>query len=230
MHNHTYLSNSNGYSSDSNAETYHPYSYKNKLKKQRAAAEEGSLSKAANRQQEIRDMQLLKANNIGLELSQVIDSSAEELSELIQACGLDKDQINVIKDIRRRGKNKVAAQICRKRKLDSIDSLKEDVTQLKELKARLHANYRMMHDEIKEMTLRFDSLYKEATAGSLNFNSNDPIASFISNLKQQLNIRPGTSQQATNSETHDSRSNNNASKNKEKSSGGDLNSKKFRKL
>lgn len=201
MHNHTYLQGSESSESDL---AQHPYSYKNKLKKMRAAAASSDMNSNSsmidfNKMQETRDEMLLKSNNIQLELSQVIDSSAEELNELIKVYSLDKDQVNVIKDIRRRGKNKVAAQICRKRKLDSIDSLKETVDELKEYKSKLHSEYNMIHNEIKQMTVKFDTLYKEAI-GNNNFNSNDPIALFISNLKSQLNIKSGDSSSSSNVE------------------------------
>ena len=41
------------------------------------------------------------------------------------------------------------------------------------------------------MTLKFDSLHREAV-GDSNFNSNDPIAAFIGNLKNQLNMKTGS--------------------------------------
>ena len=149
IHNHTYLSGSGG-SSDSNADTYHPYSYKNKLKKQRAAAADAESASMLeyNRQQETRDALLLKERNIQLELSQVINSTADELNVLTQAYELSREQINVIKDIRRRGKNKVAAQVCRKRKMESIDSLKSEVDQLKELKERLYSENKQINNEV----------------------------------------------------------------------------------
>jgi hypothetical protein len=146
MHNHTYLSTTPE-NSNENSETYHPYSYKLKLKKQRMLAEQ-QQNRSEIKQQESRDEQLLRANNIQLELSQVIDSSADELNEIIKIYSLDKDQINVLKDIRRRGKNKVAAQICRKRKLDSIDSLKEDIDRLKELKLRLNSERNALNSQV----------------------------------------------------------------------------------
>ena len=109
----------------------------------------------ASRQFESRDEVLLRENSIRLTLSQVVESNAEDFNELLKENGdFTLDQINLIKDIRRRGKNKVAAQICRKRKIDSIDSLKEDVEQLNEMKSILQREYELIH---KEVTFRFFS-------------------------------------------------------------------------
>lgn len=146
IHNHTYLASDSSHSQDP---TLHPYSYKNRQLKKKLAAESENMSAAAmNKQQETRDEQLLKANNIQIDLFHVINSSAEELSELINVYRLNKDQVNVIKDIRRRGKNKVAAQICRKRKLDSIDTLREDVDRLRDMKEKLQDDHRQMQNEV----------------------------------------------------------------------------------
>lgn len=46
-------------------------------------------------------------------------------------------QLALIRDIRRRGKNKVAAQNCRKRKLENIVELEQDLDHLKDEKEKL---------------------------------------------------------------------------------------------
>lgn len=142
LHNHTYLASTN---SEEESAVYHPYSYKNKLKKMLK-----NLNKPENEtsKHESRDQQLLREHNIQLNLHQVVETTADEFNELIKELALNQEQINVVKDIRRRGKNKVAAQICRKRKLDSIDSLKEDVEHLRERKSSLITEYNSIHNEV----------------------------------------------------------------------------------
>ena len=145
-HNHTYL---NGVESQS--DSYHPYSYKNKLKKmlRNMRNQNENQDGKATKSFESRDEILLRENNIHLRLSQVVESNADEFNELLKDnSSLTQEQINLIKDIRRRGKNKVAAQICRKRKIDSIDSLKEDVEQLTEMKSILQTEYELIHKEV----------------------------------------------------------------------------------
>jgi hypothetical protein len=146
MHNHTYL---NG--AESQSDSYHPYSYKNKLKKmlRNMRNQNENQDGRAARAFESRDEIMLREKNIYFTLSQVVESNAEEFNELLKEnSSLTQEQINLIKDIRRRGKNKVAAQICRKRKIDSIDSLKEDVEQLNEMKSILNTEYELIHKEV----------------------------------------------------------------------------------
>ncbi len=148
QHNHTYL---DGLKASEESETFHPYSYKNKLKKMLKNMDNDEANNI--RQQESRDQMLLQENNIMATLSQVVDSSADEFNELIKQLQLNSEQLTIIKDIRRRGKNKVAAQICRKRKIDSIESLKEDVDQLSEMKTILNSEHDTIQDEVN--TSRF---------------------------------------------------------------------------
>lgn len=143
VHNHTYLSTSN---SEEDSLINHPYSYKNKLKKMLKSSNKSDGER--NEKHASRDQQLLRENNIPLSLSQIVETSADEFNDLIRDKSLNSDQILIAKDIRRRGKNKVAAQICRKRKLDSIDSLKESVAKLELKKSVLCAENANLHKEV----------------------------------------------------------------------------------
>ena len=150
QHNHTYL---DGLKASEESETFHPYSYKNKLKKMLKSMDNDEANNL--RQQESRDQMLLQENNIIASLSQVVDSHADDFNELVKQLQLNSEQLTVIKDIRRRGKNKVAAQICRKRKIDSIESLKEDVDQLSEMKTILDSEHDNIQDEVNKKHLLF---------------------------------------------------------------------------
>lgn len=63
--------------------------------------------------------------------------SMEEFNEFCQRRRFDEAQINDLRDMRRRGKNKVAAQNCRKRKLMTIDDLQKQVTEEKSRRVAL---------------------------------------------------------------------------------------------
>lgn len=143
IHNHTYLSTSN---SEEDSLINHPYSYKNKVKKMLKNSNKSDGER--NEKHASRDQQLLRENNIPLSLSQIVETSADEFNDLIRDKSLNNDQILIAKDIRRRGKNKVAAQICRKRKLDSIDSLKESVAKLEQKKSMLCTENANLHQEV----------------------------------------------------------------------------------
>ena len=47
----------------------------------------------------------------------------DEFNDLLSKTDLSEEQLNTCRDIRRRGKNKVAAQNCRQRKLEQIEEL-----------------------------------------------------------------------------------------------------------
>lgn len=180
-HNHTYLgtgdnlasgsgglgSYENGIGSVNNENSMielHPYSYKSKMLKRiqktrlNIKGENGSISgsssggqDALSRANQSRDEQALRDAHIELGIEEVVDSSADEFNELIRVNEFTPEQVNLLKDIRRRGKNKVAAQICRKRKLDSIDSLRAKVDELKSVKSELISEYNAIHDEVRQL-------------------------------------------------------------------------------
>ena len=104
---------------------------------------------ASARQQESRDQLLLQENNIDLSLADIVDTNADEFNQILKRVNLTAEQLSIVKDIRRRGKNKVAAQICRKRKIDSIDSLKEDITQLKDMRSKLKSEQEKIGNEVR---------------------------------------------------------------------------------
>ena len=60
----------------------------------------------------------------------IINCSMDKFTELLAFEGLTEEQATYCKDIRRRGKNKVAAQNCRKRKMDTIEELQHQVDQV----------------------------------------------------------------------------------------------------
>jgi hypothetical protein len=135
-----------GAKTEEDSEVYHPYSYKNKLKKMLKNLKNSSAN--SSRQQESRDQVLLQENNILLSIDSIVESSADEFNDIVSTFKLNSEQLSIVKDIRRRGKNKVAAQICRKRKIDSIDSLKEDVENLNEIKASLDDEQKSLENEV----------------------------------------------------------------------------------
>jgi len=72
-----------------------------------------------------RDERIVKNLKIPYSVDFIINSSTEEFNEL--NINLNEEQRNLCRDIRRRGKNKIAAQNCRKRKFEQINSLEEEL-------------------------------------------------------------------------------------------------------
>ncbi|CAF3377100.1 unnamed protein product, partial [Rotaria sp. Silwood2] len=84
------------------------------------------------------DEDALHQYNIPLTSYEITQSSTEEYNRhLARLNYLTPEQIHIIKDIRRRGKNKIAAQNCRKRKAIGVESLSDEVDELKRIKHEL---------------------------------------------------------------------------------------------
>uniref|UniRef100_A0A8D0NU22 Endoplasmic reticulum membrane sensor NFE2L1 n=1 Tax=Sus scrofa TaxID=9823 RepID=A0A8D0NU22_PIG len=103
------------------------------------ALKKGSKEKQADflDKQMSRDEHRARAMKIPFTNDKIINLPVEEFNELLSKYQLSEAQLSLIRDIRRRGKNKMAAQNCRKRKLDTILNLERDVEDLQRDKARL---------------------------------------------------------------------------------------------
>ncbi|KAM3858072.1 nuclear factor erythroid 2-related factor 3 [Diretmus argenteus] len=84
-----------------------------------------------------RDELRARAMCIPFSAMQIVNMPVEEFLEVLEGHGFSSDQVTLLRDIRRRGKNKLAAQNCRKRKLDAITGLQEEVTRLQVQRDRL---------------------------------------------------------------------------------------------
>ncbi|VDH89999.1 nuclear factor erythroid 2-related factor 1/3 [Mytilus galloprovincialis] len=108
-----------------------------------------------------RDKKRIAELNIPLTLDQVIESPVEEFNEILQMHKFSDQQLQLIRDIRRRGKNKVAAQNCRKRKMDVIVDLEDNMSSLRERRDRLLEERHMIDKQAREMKDKFGVLYRE---------------------------------------------------------------------
>lgn len=77
-----------------------------------------------------RDEKRAREANIPLTYYQIVNLSIDQFNEQLSKYNLSESQLTLIKDIRRRGKNKVAAQSCRKRKMEQIYELQHEVNHL----------------------------------------------------------------------------------------------------
>merc|ERR1719186_536836 len=75
-----------------------------------------------------RDERLLMMKKIPLTVSEIIDSPMEQFNDLLSSKTDREEQIHICRDIRRRGKNKIAAQNCRKRKISQIRCLESELS------------------------------------------------------------------------------------------------------
>jgi bZIP Maf transcription factor len=84
-----------------------------------------------------RDDRILASLGIPFSAATIINCSMEEFNSILLNSGLREEQVNTCRDMRRRGKNKIAAQNCRKRKVDQIAALADEVEVVRERKMRL---------------------------------------------------------------------------------------------
>ncbi|XP_064177467.1 endoplasmic reticulum membrane sensor NFE2L1b isoform X2 [Anguilla rostrata] len=111
--------------------------------------------------QSSRDERRARAMKIPFSNDRIINLPVEEFNELLAKHRLSEAQLALIRDIRRRGKNKMAAQNCRKRKLDTILSLEHGVDGLRRDKARLLKEKAEFVRSIRQMKQKVHSLYQE---------------------------------------------------------------------
>ncbi|XP_076840609.1 transcription factor NF-E2 45 kDa subunit isoform X2 [Brachyhypopomus gauderio] len=84
-----------------------------------------------------RDERRALALKIPFSLYKIINLPVDDFNELLSQYTLSDTQLTLVRDIRRRGKNKVAAQNCRKRKLENIVHLENELGQLRAQKEHL---------------------------------------------------------------------------------------------
>ena len=71
--------------------------------------------------------------------AEIVDCPVERFTALLSSRRLTRDQAQEARDMRRRGKNKVAAQNCRQRKMHAVGELATEVDKLRAVKQRLTA-------------------------------------------------------------------------------------------
>ncbi|XP_023670135.1 endoplasmic reticulum membrane sensor NFE2L1b isoform X2 [Paramormyrops kingsleyae] len=111
--------------------------------------------------QSSRDERRARAMKIPFSNDKIINLPVEEFNELLAKHHLSEAQLALIRDIRRRGKNKMAAQNCRKRKLDTILNLEQGVDDLRRTKAKLLKEKMEFVRSIRQMKQKVQSLYQE---------------------------------------------------------------------
>ncbi|XP_064643500.1 nuclear factor erythroid 2-related factor 2-like isoform X2 [Lineus longissimus] len=131
------------------------------------------VKKDKDKVKETRDEKRIKSLKLPLSVDEIVEMPVDDLNQYMQEKPLTEDQLQLIKDIRRRGKNKVAAQNCRKRKMNEIDELQEEIDKFKENGAQLQVARHSMEDEMSAMRRKYDNLYAEVFK-SLKDSDGDP--------------------------------------------------------
>ncbi|XP_006623335.1 segmentation protein cap'n'collar isoform X1 [Apis dorsata] len=134
------------------------------------AESSGSLQRPVSRDKKVRkndgeehltrDEKRARALNVPIPVNDIINLPMDEFNERLSKYDLSEAQLSLIRDIRRRGKNKVAAQNCRKRKLDQIISLADEVKEMRDRKMRLVREREFMLIERQRVKDKFSQLYR----------------------------------------------------------------------
>lgn len=118
----------------------------------------GSTSAASPQSRDERRAVALK---IPFPLDKIINLPVDDFNELLTQYTLTETQLALVRDIRRRGKNKVAAQNCRKRKLESIIHLERELNQLQAQREHLVQERLEFKRSLSFIKCRLADLYSE---------------------------------------------------------------------
>lgn len=112
-----------------------------------------------------RDQQRARTLSLPISVKDIISMSVDAFNEAISTYELSDAQLSLMRDIRRRGKNKMAAQSCRKRKLDGLVDLEAEVEALREeSKRRLlerERNARALHETREKLSKLYKELFSQ---------------------------------------------------------------------
>ncbi|CAN9516088.1 unnamed protein product [Ophioblennius macclurei] len=108
-----------------------------------------------------RDERRAVALKIPFAMDKIINLPVDDFNELLTQYTLTDTQLALVRDIRRRGKNKVAAQNCRKRKLESIIHLERELNQLQTQREHLVQERLEFQRSLAFMKCRLTDLYGE---------------------------------------------------------------------
>ncbi|XP_008520171.2 nuclear factor erythroid 2-related factor 3 [Equus przewalskii] len=108
-----------------------------------------------------RDERRAKALRIPFSVDEIVRMPVDSFNSMLSRHYLTDLQVSLIRDIRRRGKNKVAAQNCRRRKMDIILNLEEDVCNLQAKKETLKRERAQCNKAINIMKQKLHHLYHD---------------------------------------------------------------------
>ncbi|XP_020795009.2 nuclear factor erythroid 2-related factor 3 [Boleophthalmus pectinirostris] len=120
-----------------------PLTYPHKGIKEEPLSEEEEEECGLEERELSRDEVRARAMCLPFSVLQIVNMPVEEFLEVLDSHGFSSEQVTLLRDIRRRGKNKLAAQNCRKRKLDAITGLQEEVSRLQAQRERLLRDKRL---------------------------------------------------------------------------------------
>merc|ERR1711942_573482 len=98
--------------------------------------------------------------NLPFSVYDIMNSPVDTFSEMLGRPGLTPEQSQICRDIRRRGKNKIAAQNCRKRKLEQVTALERDLRLARDRKEKILTERVQLLRRRQEMVAKLGRLEK----------------------------------------------------------------------
>ncbi|XP_075447867.1 transcription factor NF-E2 45 kDa subunit isoform X2 [Ascaphus truei] len=108
-----------------------------------------------------RDERRAVTMNIPFPTERIVNLPVEDFNELLSRYSLTEQQLALVRDIRRRGKNKVAAQNCRKRKMENISILERELGQLQTEREGLRMEQEKVGKEMGDLKKKLELLQQE---------------------------------------------------------------------
>lgn len=145
-HNHSYASSS---------EAGSPKGFRSYNRSKNGSFDEDGFNRPS------RDERRAKELNIPIPIEKIINLPVDSFNDLLKKYDFNNKQLQLIRDIRRRGKNKVAAQNCRKRKISAIQQVEGSVGAMQNEHDKLLKERDKVNEELSVMQSRFDDLYNQ---------------------------------------------------------------------
>lgn len=114
-----------------------------------------------NKGPQSKDHKRIDELSIPFTVDQIVNTPVEEFNEMLTRNKFTDQQLQLIRDIRRRGKNKVAAQNCRKRKIGVLEHLEDEMVQLEKMRDKLVHERHLMDKQTREMKEKLGLMYSE---------------------------------------------------------------------
>jgi len=122
-----------------------------------------------------------------LDQQMVVQTGMDEFQDFLSKRQFTEEQQHQIRDIRRRGKNKVAAQNCRKRKLDQLDDLQASVNEQKQEQAKEGQINKQLKEELRAYMEELDKIVPDFSAVSSTGSLEVGLPASHEHLREQFN-------------------------------------------
>ncbi|XP_063159853.1 nuclear factor erythroid 2-related factor 3 [Candoia aspera] len=178
---HTEYQSNYDYGTESLVSVFHDHTYNQNIQQLTLSTSQDYFrwpeeSKRTEKDKNLNDDEYrAKALRIPFSVNDIVTLPVESFNSMLSNYYLTANQLSLIRDIRRRGKNKVAAQNCRKRKLDAIMNLKDEVyhlqmqmERLKKQKAQYKRSIGNVKQKLNDLCWDFFSKLRDDQGKSVN--------------------------------------------------------------